>query len=216
MNRKILMTGTRYHSCYHAVPEPIAEMEADHVPEQLPLMDIPDSAVAATAVESRDKGKESTPVTSTSVSALQQLRKNWRKSSNIYSEDVVDSANKKTTTQPQMDYRREVINSLRSRSASITTTQSGNPAGALNGVVAEFVTNRINNNSERNNNNNNSNVVAAQQKRKSSSNIYGRLAEITSEEESVSSPPPSLEIWTTFWNFFCISKPNIFSKFNNL
>jgi hypothetical protein len=47
MNRKILMTGTRYHRCHHAVPEPIAEMKVDQVPEQLPLMDWPDSAVAA-------------------------------------------------------------------------------------------------------------------------------------------------------------------------
>lgn len=71
---------------------------------------------------------------------------------------------------PQTDYRREVINSSRTRSAA--------PQSAVVGPLAEVRTN-----GERNNNN------VAQQK-KSSSNIYRRLAEITSEEESIASPPP--------------------------
>jgi hypothetical protein len=166
--------------------------------DELPVQQSPPvrksaNARSTAAFESRDKRKEPTIVTSTPVSALQQLRNNRGKSSNIRSEDVVDSAKKKTTIQPQMDYRREVINSSRSRSAAITTTQSGIPAGTSNGV-AQFADQRPNNNNpeRNNNNNNNSNAVAtaAQQKKKSSSNIYRRLAEITSEEESISSPPP--------------------------
>jgi hypothetical protein len=160
--------------------------------DELPIQQSPGrkstNVRSAVAVESRDKRKETTPLTSTPVSALQQLRDNRGRSNNIRSEDVVDSAKKKTT-QPQMDYRREVINSSRSRSAAITSNQSGNPAGSSNGVTqfADHQT-KPNNNPERNNNNNN--VAAAQQKKKSSSNIYRRLAEITSEEESISSPPP--------------------------
>ena len=71
--------------------------------------------------------------------------------------------------QPQMDYRREVISSSRTRSAA--------PQPAAAGPLMP----EVRTNGERNNNN------VAQKK---SSNIYRRLAEITSEEESIASPPP--------------------------
>ncbi|XP_057366277.1 LOW QUALITY PROTEIN: uncharacterized protein LOC130687143 [Daphnia carinata] len=170
---------------------------SDELPIQQQSMPVKKSANARLAeAETRDKRKESTPPAATSSSALQQLRNNRSASSNIRSDDVVDSPKKKTH-QPQMDYRREVINSSRSRSAATPSTPSANPS-AVSSDAGRFPDRqtRANNNADRgghnniNNNNSTAAVVAAQQKKKSNSNIYRRLAEITSEEESISSPPP--------------------------
>ncbi|KAI9560183.1 hypothetical protein GHT06_014197 [Daphnia sinensis] len=171
---------------------------SDELPVQQQPMAVKKSANARSAeAETRDKRKESSaPAATSSSSALQQLRNNRGASNHIRSDDVVDSPKKKTQQQPQMDYRREVINSSRSRSAATPSTQSGNPA-AITPEAGRFPDHqtRTNNNSDRNANNNNNNnnsapAVVAQQKKKSNSNIYRRLAEITSEEESISSPPP--------------------------
>lgn len=188
---------------------------SDELPIQQQPIAVKKSANARSAeAEARDKRKESTPPAATSSSALQQLRNNRSVSHNIRSDDVVDSPKRKTQQQqqPQMDYRREVINSSRSRSAATPSTQSGNPA-AIAPEAGRFPDHqtRINNNADRNlNNNNNNNSVAAaaavvvQQKKKSNSNIYRRLAEITSEEESISSPPPVSSLMARSSNNSCV------------